>query len=435
MSSASSSLFALVDGNNFYVSCERVFNPRLEARAVVVLSNNDGCVVARSAEVKALGVPMGVPIFKIRDLVREHRIVTLSSNYELYGDMSQRMMAVVGQFSPRQEIYSIDECFIDLVGLEHRGLTTYGQEIRHRVRQWVGIPTCVGIGPTKTLAKLANHCAKKRPEFRSVCDLTALSAADMGSFMGSLAVTDVWGIGRRLGARLTAQGIDNVRALRDCDVMAIRAQFGVVVERTVRELRGTPCVDLEEVAPDKKQIVSSRSFGKLTTDINDLAEAVTQYTCRAAEKMRRQDSVCTTLSVSLETNPFKPEEPQYHPVGVIRMSEPTDDSMRLVGAALKALRRIYRTGYRYQKAGVMLVEMQPRGVKQMQLFPVDQVTESNAVPRRKRLMSLVDVVNNKAGRGTIRLASEGMRHKWAMKRGNITPAYISRWEDLPVARS
>ena len=434
MSYASSSLYALIDGNNFYVSCERLFNPKLEGRPVVVLSNNDGCVVARSNEAKALGVAMGLPFFKMKDLVRQHRIVSLSSNYELYGDLSRRMMTVIGQYSPRQEVYSIDESFIDLVGLEHKGLTAYAQDIRERVQRWVGIPTCVGIAETRTLAKLANHCAKKRPEFSGVCDLTALSADARDTLFDSFEVTDVWGIGRRWGARLEAIGLRTPRALRDCDVTGIRAQFGVVVERTVRELRGVPCSALEEVAPDKKQIISSRSFGTRIESLTDLSEAITQHACRAAEKMRRQDYVCSVLQVFLETNPFNPSELQYHPVGVARLASPSDDSLRLTSAALQTLKRIYRPGYRYMKGGVMLVEMQPCCVEQLQLFPIETAASAGMIPRQ-RLMTVVDSVNAKTGRGTLRLASEGIRHSWQMKRERITPAYTSRWSDIAVARA
>jgi len=262
-STPSESLFALVDGNNFYVSCERVFNPKLEGRPVVVLSNNDGCVVARSQEAKALDIGMGVPLFKVRDIIRRHRVVVLSSNYTLYGDMSQRVMAVIGQFSPRQEIYSIDESFIDLAGIGHLDLRAHCGQLRRRVRAWTGIPTCVGIAPTKTLAKLANHCAKKHPEHEGVCDWSRLAPEQFDTVLATFAAGDVWGIGPRWGTKLLTLGICSARDLARADIAMIRDRFGVVMERTVRELHGISCQPLEEVSADRKQIVSSRSFGKV----------------------------------------------------------------------------------------------------------------------------------------------------------------------------
>lgn len=431
-STPSAEVFALVDGNNFYVSCERVFNPRLEGRPVVVLSNNDGVVVARSNEARALNISMAVPVFKIRDILRKHKVVVLSSNYTLYGDMSQRMMAVIGQFSPRQEIYSIDESFIDLAGFGPLDLRAYGQEIRRRVRAWVGIPTCVGIGPTKTLAKLANHCAKKRPEYEGVCDWSRLHPAQLEHLLSTFAAGDVWGIGHRWGTKLLAMGIRSARDLAMADLALLRDRFGVVMERTARELRGVSCLALEEVTADRKQIVSSRSFGRVTKSLEDLEEAVTQYTCRAAEKLRRQAGGCSVLQVFLQTNSYKPEEPQYHPLATVRLTTPTDDSLRLTGAVLLGLRRIYRAGFRYIKAGVMFTEIQPGAVQQLQLFEDGAAATDGA---RTKLMVVMDRVNRRAGRGTLQLASAGIRNAWAMKRDRMTPAYTTRWEELPVARA
>ncbi|OGA22130.1 MAG: DNA polymerase V subunit UmuC [Betaproteobacteria bacterium RIFCSPLOWO2_02_FULL_67_26] len=436
-STPSAEVFALVDGNNFYVSCERVFNPRLEGRPVVVLSNNDGVVVARSNEARALGIDMAIPVFKARGLLRQHKVVVLSSNYTLYGDMSQRMMAVIGQFSPRQEIYSIDESFLDLAGFGHLDLREYGQEIRRRVRAWVGIPTCVGIAPTKTLAKLANHCAKKRPEYDGVCDWSRLHPAQIEQLLSTFPAGDVWGIGHRWGTRLLAMGIRSARDLALADAALLRDRFGVVMERIARELRGISCLGLEEVGADRKQIVSSRSFGRVTQSLEDLQEAVTQYTCRAAEKLRRQAGVCSTLQVFLQTNSYKPEEPQYHPLATVKLAAPTDDSLRLTGAALSGLRRIYRAGFRYIKAGVMFTEIQPGAVRQLQLFGDDAAgrapgTQTDA---RARLMVAMDRVNHRTGRGRLRLASAGIRNAWAMKREKMTRAYTTRWDELPVARA
>ncbi len=429
----SESPLALIDGNNFYVACERVFNPKLEGRPVIVLSNNDGCVVARSNEAKALDIGMGVPLFKVRDIIRKNRIVVLSSNYTLYGDMSQRMMAVVRQFSPRQEIYSIDESFIDLAGFDHLNLTELGQQIRQRVRRWVGIPTCVGIAPSKTLAKLANHCAKKRPDYAGVCDWSRLSGEPLMEALSTFPAGDVWGIGRRLSVKLLDMGIRSAKDLATADIALLRDRFGVVMERTVRELRGISCIAMEEVAADCKQIITSRSFGKVTSALADLEESVTQYTCRAAEKLRRQHGVCATMQVFLETNIHKANEPQYHPTAMVKLGTPTNDSMRMTGAALQGLRRIYKPGFRYIKAGVMLNDIQASSIRQLSFLNDAPLVPSAAESSRAKLMGVMDSVNRAVGKGTIHLASAGIQNAWAMKREHMSPAYTTRWDELPVA--
>lgn len=432
----SESIFALVDGNNFYVSCERVFNPGLEGRPVVVLSNNDGCVVARSNEARALDIGMGVPLFKVRDIIRRHGIVVLSSNYTLYGDMSQRMMSVIGQFSPRQEIYSIDESFIDLAGMGRLDLHAHCRALRERVRTWVGIPTCAGIGPTKTLAKLANHSAKKRPEHEGVCDWSRLHPAQLEHVLSGFAAGAVWGIGQRWGNKLLALGIRSARDLAMADAAMLRSRFGVVMERTARELRGISCQPLEAVCADKKQIVSSRSFGKATRALADLEQAVTQYTCRAAEKLRRQAGVCATLQVFLQTNAFNRDEPQYHPAVTVKLAgTPSADSLRPTSAALDGLRRIYKPGYRYVKAGVMLSDIRPNIMQQLPLFKMEATAPTARAHAHSKLMDVVDHVNRRAGRGTLRLASAGIRNAWAMKREQMSSAYTTRWTELPVARA
>ncbi len=414
---------ALVDGNNFYVSCERVFDPGLEGRPVVVLSNNDGCAVARSNEVKALGVKMGTPWFQMRDLAKAHGIVALSSNYALYADMSQRMMAVLGQFSPEQEVYSIDECFLGLDGFS-RDLVDYGVEIRRRVRQWVGIPVCVGIGATKTLAKLANHCAKKGLAGRQgVCDLDALTPAQRSRLFAAIPVGEVWGVGPRLSARLDALGIAHVEALRRADARCLRREFSVVLERTVAELNGVACLTLEEIAPNKQQIMSSRSFGEYVYDLESLQEAVATYMATAAEKLRAQGSLAGRVQVYLRTNPFKVDAPQYQRGLSLPLPEASDDTLRLTRLALWGLRRIYRPGYAYQKAGVMLMDLRDAGTVQGSLFPGGRNLSA--------LMAVLDQVNARWGRGTLRCAAQGVRQSWRMKRERVTPAYTTDWSGLP----
>ncbi|MGV8990634.1 MAG: Y-family DNA polymerase [Thiobacillus sp.] len=417
--------FALVDGNNFYVSCERVFNPSLEGRPMVVLSNNDGCVVARSAEVKALGVKMGVPWFQIKDLAARHNILALSSNYTLYADMSNRMMGVLGSYSPEQEIYSIDECFLGLDGFAADSLAEMGQRIRRQVRQWVGIPVCVGIASTKTLTKLANHCAKKNlAGSDGVCDFGPLSADELTTLFDRIPVNEVWGVGRRLTEKLAGMGITTVRALRDADPALIRREASVVLERTVRELRGVSCLALEDVAPNKQQIMSSRSFGEYVTALADLEQAVSTYIARAAAKMRRQRSLANAVQVYIRTNPFSERQPQYQRGITVPLTQATSDTIRLTRAALWGLKRIYRPGFAYQKAGVMLMDLHSEDQAQGVLF-------ATVAPARPALMDVIDRANSRWGGGTLKLASEGVKKPWQMKRERVTPSYTTRWDELP----
>ena len=420
------STIALVDVNNFYVSAERVFNPKLEGRCVVVLSNNDGCVVARSGEVKALGIAMGGPWFKLKDMARKHNIIALSSNYTLYADMSNRVMSVLSEYSSRQEIYSIDECFLDLSGHDDN-FTQYGQQIRQRIQQWLGLPVCVGFAPTKTLAKLANHVAKKRAEYGGVCDLSALSAAQLDAILASIAVGEVWGVGRKLNEQLQQGGITTVQQLRDFDVQRIRNRFGVVMERTVRELRGVACQEMGDITPARQQIISSRSFGQSVTTLAELDEAVSVYMSTAAAKLRGQNSVAATAHVYIITNIHKKDEPQYSQGITIALPQATDDTMQLVAAVKAGLRRIYRPGFQYKKAGVMLGEIAPAGVVQAQLF-----TDTCASDKSLKLMTAMDGINLRLGKGAIKLASDGVAQNWRMNRGSMTPSYTSNWAELPV---
>ncbi|MHB1099905.1 MAG: Y-family DNA polymerase [Burkholderiales bacterium] len=422
---------ALVDVNNCYVSCERVFDPSLEGKPVVVLSNNDGCVVARSSEVKALGVPMGEPWFKLKDLAKKHGIVAYSSNYALYADMSNRFMSVLSSFTPNLEIYSIDECFLDLSGFS-LDLTDYAQEIRRRVKQWVGLPVSVGIGSTKTLAKFANHVAKKRPDWNGVCDLSTLSPALQDRLFSEIDVGEVWGVGRRLKASLNEIGIASVLDLKHADPVQIRKRFNVVLEKTVSELNGIACIALEETAANRQQIMSSRSFGQPVKTLAGLSESVTLYTARAAEKLRHQNSVAGGIQVHIRTNPFKPEDPQYSQGVIVPLGVSTDDTLTLTRAALSGLKQIFKPGYAYAKAGIMLVELSKRGQQ-----PVDLFTDLDAVKRRSKLMRTMDAINSRYGRNTLGPGISGIvqRRAWSMKRGSKSPAYTTDWNELPVARA
>lgn len=416
---------SLIDVNNFYVSCERVFNPTLINKPVVVLSNNDGCAVARSNEVKALGVGMGAPWFKFKDLAKQHGIIAYSSNYALYADMSNRVMSILRQFSPDQEIYSIDESFLDLTGFQSRDLIAYAQEMRQRILQWTGLPVCVGIGTTKTLAKLANHCAKKRPVFNGVCNFNALPPATLAQILSEIDVGEVWGVGRRLAPRLKALGIENVLQLQQAEPEQLRQQFSVVMEKTIRELNGTVCIEMEQMAPPKKQILSSRSFGHPVRDYQSLAESITLYMSRAAEKLRKQQSYAGSVYVYIRTSPFKEKDPFYSNGMTVPLSSPTNDTMQLVNVALWTLKRLYKPNYNYAKAGVMLSELVHVQGVQTDLFSQVQVS-----PKSSQLMLAMDAINKKMGKESIKLASEGFKRPWKMKQENKSPAYTTSWEQL-----
>ena len=416
-------VIALVDGNNFYVSCERLLAPRLEGVPVVVLSNNDGCAVARSAEAKALGIQMGQPWYQCRPLAGEYGIVALSSNYALYADLSRRMMTVLGQFTPRMEVYSIDEAFLDLGGLGS-DLTDHGQRIRQQVRQWVGIPTCVGMGPTKTLAKLANHIAKKRPEWSGVCDLAGEASGKIDDLMGSIAVDAIWGVGRRLAASLQEQGITTARQLRDLDPALARQRYSVVLQRTVLELRGIACLPLEPTPLPKKHIICSRSFGQPVTALEDLREAVVVYASRAAEKLRRQQGVAQGVAVSIQSSPF--QTPFYGRTANIPLVIPSADSRALARAALQGLEQIYQPGWAYIKAGVELVIQSPAAGRTDDLFASQDA-------RAEPLMHTLDAINARMGAGTLRLAAGGIKPTWGMRRQRLSATSTTRIADLPQA--
>jgi len=415
---------ALIDVNNFYVSCERIFNPKLEGRPVVVLSNNDGCAVSRSDEVKALGVKMGQPWFQLKDLAKKHGIIAYSSNYTLYADMSHRVMNILATFSPNQEIYSIDECFLDLTEFKTQNLTLYGQLIRQRIKQWTGLPVCVGIGPTKTLSKLANHLAKKHPEFNGVCDLNGTTAYQEEMWFKRIEVGEIWGIGRKLAPQLNAMRIVTALDLKQASIPSMRSKFSVVMEKIIRELNGTPCIELEEVSPAKKEIVSSRSFGVKITDLSSLEEAVSFYTRHAAEKLRRQHSYAGAITVFINTSRFNKPEENYSNAFRISLPIQTASTIALTKAALCGLRKIYRRGYQFQKAGVMLSELVDAQTRQRDLFV------PSSISNKTKVMSVIDAVNDRMGRGTIRLASEGISKKWLMRSGHKSQTYTTDWNEL-----
>ena len=412
-------MFALVDCNNFYATCERVFRPDLKGRPIIVLSNNDGCVVARSAEAKALGIKMGVPVFQIADSIHRNGIEVFSSNYALYADMSRRVMQILEGMAPGLEIYSIDEAFLDVRGI--RDLQGFGEKVRRTIRQWTGITVSVGIAQTKTLAKIATHGAKKFAATGGVVVLT--DSARQNKLMSLMPVNDVWGIGRKLTQQLEAIGIKTALDLADSDIQSMRRRFNVVLARTVTELQGVSCLKLEEVSTPKKEIVSSRSFSKRITALDEMRQAVSQYTERACAKLRRERQFARSIGVFIHTSPFATSKPGYS--NFCRASAPfhTNDTLAFCELSKRILEQIWKDGFEYNRAGVMLSDFSSSLTRQRTLF--DQPERDN-----KLLMAAIDRINNSVG--SIHIAATGINQSWAMKRERLSPAYTTRWQDLPV---
>lgn len=420
-------MFALVDCNNFYASCERLFRPDLQGRPIVVLSNNDGCVVARSAEAKRLGIKMAVPLFQVQEQIDRENVAVFSSNYALYGDISARVMTVLEQQAPSIEVYSIDEAFLDLSGLETNfSLVDYGLQIKQRVYQYTGIHVSVGIAPTKTLAKLANHAAKLYPATRGVVDLS--DPQRQRRLLKLMSLREVWGVGRRLSRRLEQHGISTALALADRDPAWIRSHYSVTLERTVRELSGQPCMELEECPPSRQQILCSRSFAHRITEFKDMRSAIAQYSARAAEKLREQNSLARVVTVFIRTNPHSQHEGFYSNSASRILSVPSADSRRLTATALRLLKSIWQPGHRYMKAGIMLSDLYRSGHFQPSLFDAPES------PATMRLMQAVDNINH-SGLGRVRFAGELLSTGWQMQRNHLSPAYTTRWDQLPVVRA
>ncbi len=423
-------VFALCDMNSFYASCEQLFNPAFRGRPVVVASNNDGCAVARSPEAKALGIKMGQPIFELREYVEKHGLIVCSSNYALYGDMSHRFMLALAECAPRVMPYSIDEAFLDLTGINSVvSYLDFGHHVKELVRIWTGLPICVGIAPSPTLAKLANHAAKHYPATRGVVDLTDRDR--QRRLMHLTPVEEVWGIGRKLSKRLDALGIKTALDLADSDPKWIRDHFSVVVERTVRELNGIPChSDLLEVAPAKQQILCSKSFGAPVTDLNSMLAAITAHASRASEKLRRENRDCGYLAAFMSTSRFRTGHHYANQQG-ITLPFPTSDTREIVRHAVSIARSLWREGYRYNKAGIVLTDFRVPGACQSDFF--SQVEDDE---RNRKLMRTLDKINSIAGKNTIQFGRQIHKNQsWQMRRENLSPAYTTRWADIPVAIS
>ena len=413
-------VFALIDCNAFYVSCERVFNPKLNNRPVVALSNNDGCIISRSKEAKALGIKMGVPLFKVKDIVEKEKVVVFSSNYTLYADMSRRVMNIISSSSPYTEIYSIDEAFVELSSLPI-DYESYAHQLRQTILQHTGIPVSVGIASTKTLAKVANHKAKKDDSLNGVCSLVNYNNIDQ--ILELTEVGDVWGVGRRLSKKLINHGIHNAKLLKNCSDSWIRKMMSVNGLKTITELRGISCIPLEEYSMTRKSCCTTRSFGKLLTNLEDIEQAVTTFARRAAERIRSESLAASCVSVFVRTNPFDKKSAYYSNGASRTLSHPTHDSITIIETALLLTKRIFKNNYQYKKAGVLLSGLCDESEIQETLFEKNYNQNSD-------LMSAIDAINYRYGRDTLQMASECKVGNWKQKRENCTRNYTTQIDRL-----
>ncbi len=421
-------IFALIDCNSFYASCEKVFNPHLADKPVGILSNNDGIIVALSPELKKLGIKRGDAAFKIdKRFIRQHGIHLFSSNYTLYGDMSNRVMQTLHDFSPDVEVYSIDEAFLSLKGFEHLNLTDYGRQIKRTIRQHTGLPVSVGIGPTKTLAKVANRFAKKHSFIEGVFDIT--DHPDRDKILRWLEVEHIWGVGRQYAKMLRRNGIENAFQLAQAADKWVQNKMTIVGLRMVKELRGISCLDLEEDIPPKKEIVSSRSFGSAVTELRDMQEATAEYCLRAVEKLREEHQVASQITVFITTNRFK-NEPQYANYATARLPLPSAYSPDFLHAASVIMKKIYRSGYNYKKSGVMISD-----IIHQSKAPLDFFQPCYLDDRRKVIMDCLDEINGKMGNHQLTYAASGIKKSWQMKRQSLTPSYTTSWQHIPVVKA
>ncbi len=419
-------MYALIDCNNFYASCERVFRPDLRDKAIVVLSNNDGCVIARSNEAKALGLSMGEPYFKIKAFCMQHQVQVFSSNYVLYGDLSQRVMRVIEEAWTDVEQYSIDEAFLDLKSMPSHARTAFCHALQKQILKSTGIPTSVGIGKTKTLAKIANHVCKKELKI-PVFDI--MSQLD---WLGRIEVGDVWGVGRQWCKKLRACGINTAADLAAINPQALQKQFNITLMRTAMELSGSPCCVFNEITP-RQSIVSSKSFGEMQTDFDSLAQAISSHAASAYEKLRHHHLFVQRLSVFVSTNQFRRDLPQYDNKILFKLIHPTDDIRLITRIAKQCLKKIYKSGFHYKKVGVCFEELVGKNHQQLDLF--NQPT-AESLHKKDQLMSLFDEINQKFGRHTIKLAAAGVvERSWEMCSDMLSPRYTTQWSDLPIIKN
>ena len=416
---------ALIDCNSFYASCERIFNPKLLGKPIVVLSNNDGCIITRSAEAKALGIKMGEPYFKAKKIIEKNNVKVFSSNYSLYGDISQRVMEILLGFSPEVEIYSIDEAFLNFKGFKNHELLTYCKHIRQTIKQWVGIPVSIGVGSTKTLSKIANHLAKKEADYEGICILKG--DEEIEEALNRIEIGDVWGIGRRLSKFLRNYEVRTAKQFAFLDRRWIRKNMGVVGEKIQLELCGVSCLDLELLPSSKKSCCVSRSFSRPIEKIEELQESIANYGSRVAEKIREEGLIAQSMSIFVLTNHFNKKEKQYSSSIKLQLDYPTSDSKLIVKRAVEGIKRIYKEGYRYKKAGIILYELHSSSSVRG-LLDYDK-------PRTDSLMRSLDEINYRYGSATLRLAAEGIRRSWHMRREKVSPCYTTSFDQLMIVKS
>lgn len=416
---------ALIDCNSFYASCERIFNPKLLGKPIVVLSNNDGCIITRSAEAKALGIKMGEPYFKAKKIIEKNNVKVFSSNYSLYGDISQRVMEILLGFSPEVEIYSIDEAFLNFKGFKNHELLTYCKHIRQTITQWVGIPVSIGVGSTKTLSKIANHLAKKEADYEGICILKGDEKIEEA--LNRIEISDVWGIGRRLSKFLRNYEVRTAKQFAFLDRRWIRKNMGVVGEKIQLELCGVSCLDLELLPSPKKSCCVSRSFSRPIEKIEELQESIANYGSRVAEKIREEGLIAQSMSIFVLTNHFNKKEKQYSSSIKLQLDYPTSDSKLIVKRAVEGIKRIYKEGYRYKKAGIILYELHSSSSVRG-LLDYDK-------PRTDSLMRSLDEINYRYGSATLRLAAEGIRRSWHMRREKVSPCYTTSFDQLMIVKS
>lgn len=426
-------VFFLIDVNNMYVSCERVFDPSLNNKPVIVLSNNDGCAVARSNESKALNIKMGVPLFQIKDIVQQHNVIVLSSNYAMYAEMSRRFHTILASYVTDEEVepYSIDECFVDFSAYEKNfDLEKVGQQMRQQIWKWLGLPVCVGIGRSKTEAKIANHIAKKNPGFNSVCDLVNMDPCNKEYYFAQIDVSEVWGVGRKHSKKLQAMGINTVLDLACAEPREMQKRFSIVMARTIYELQGISCIEIEHTPPSKKQIVASRSFGGRVTELTDLKEAISMYAQDACKRLRDEGLLCGCMIAFVQSNPFDPNVPFYNKSITGSFSEPTDCTIDFVKAATRMLNAIYKEGIKYKKCGVVLTGLEPKTG-----HTYDLLTDFEHIEKKECLMKAMDGIHSKFGKKKISVGPCFVPGRnWSMCRDKLSRNPF-RWDELLTIKS
>ncbi|MDC5621165.1 Y-family DNA polymerase [Acinetobacter baumannii] len=421
-------VFFLIDVNNMYVSCERVFAPSLNDKPVIVLSNNDGCAVARSNESKALGIKMGVPLFQVKDIVQQHNVIVLSSNYAMYAEMSRRFHSILASYVTAEEVepYSIDECFVDFSAYEKNfDLEKVGQQMRQQIWKWLGLPVCVGIGRSKTEAKIANHIAKKNLGFNSVCDLVNMDPCNKEYYFAQIDVSEVWGVGRKHAKKLQGMGINTVLDLACAEPREMQKRFSIVMARTIYELQGISCIEIEHTPPSKKQIVASRSFGGRVTELTDLKEAISMYAQDACKRLRDEGLLCGCMIAFVQSNPFDPNVPFFNKSITGSFSEPTDCAVDFVRAATKMLNDIYKEGIKYKKCGVVLTGLEPKSG-----HAYDLLTDFEIIEKKEQLMRAMDSIHSKFGKKKIGVGPCFIPNRnWSMSRDKLSKNPF-KWDEL-----